>query len=111
LSLGRLEDARRKADRAVETSSSQLGFAGYAMHLIGDIATHPDQSDPKSGETYYRQALAMAEPRSMKSLSAHQGGRAGAGVPQHCDENVPRNGHEVLARTGGSRAGSVALGR
>jgi len=54
---GLLDDARRNADRAVESSSSQPGFAAYALHLIGDIATHPDQSDPKSGETYYRQAL------------------------------------------------------
>jgi len=107
LSLGRLEDARRKADRAVETSSSQLGFAGYAMHLIGDIATHPDQSDPKSGETYYRQALAMAEPRSMRSLSAHGEGRAGAGVPQHCDENVPRNGHDVLLERAEAELGQL----
>ena len=69
--LGRLDDARRNADRAVETSSSQPGFAAYALHLIGDIATHPDQSDPRSGETYYRQALALAEPRGMQPLIAH----------------------------------------
>jgi tetratricopeptide (TPR) repeat protein len=71
LLLGRLDDARRNADHAVETSSSQPGFAAYALHLIGDVVTHPDQFDPKSGETYYRQALALAEPRGMRPLVAH----------------------------------------
>jgi hypothetical protein len=63
LLLGRLDDARRKADRAVETSSSQPGFAAYALHLLGDIASHPDGSDLQTGEVYYRQTLAFAEPR------------------------------------------------
>jgi tetratricopeptide (TPR) repeat protein len=71
LLLGRLEEARRLGDRAVESSRRHPGFAAYALHLLGDIATHPDRFDAETGETYYRQALALAEPRGMRPLVAH----------------------------------------
>jgi tetratricopeptide (TPR) repeat protein len=71
LLLGRLEEARRLADRVVESSSSQLGFAAHTLNLLGDIATHPDRFDAESGEAHYRQALALAEPRGMRPLVAH----------------------------------------
>ena len=41
------------------------------MHLHGDIATHPDRFNAESGEVYYRNALALAEPRGMRPLVAH----------------------------------------
>jgi len=41
------------------------------LHLLGDIATHPDRFDPESGEAHYREALALAEPRGMRPLVAH----------------------------------------
>jgi class 3 adenylate cyclase/tetratricopeptide (TPR) repeat protein len=71
LLLGRLDDARRLGDRAVESSPGHHGFAAHAQHLLGDIATHPDQFDAERGEAHYRQALALAEPRSMRPLVAH----------------------------------------
>jgi class 3 adenylate cyclase/tetratricopeptide (TPR) repeat protein len=71
LLLGRLDEARRLGDRAVESSPSQLGFMAYALHLLGDIATHPDRFDAESGDAHYRQALALAEPRGMRPLVAH----------------------------------------
>ena len=71
LLLGRLDEARRLAEHAVESSPVQPGFAAYAMHLLGDIATHPDQFDAESGEAHYRRALAVAEPRGMRPLVAH----------------------------------------
>jgi len=71
LLLGRLDEARRLAERAIESSTSQLGFAAHALHLLGDIATHPDQFDPGAGAAHYRQALALAEPRGMRPLIAH----------------------------------------
>jgi class 3 adenylate cyclase/tetratricopeptide (TPR) repeat protein len=71
LLLGRLDEARRLGDRAVEFSPGQPGFAAHALHLLGDIATHPDRFDAESGEAYYRQALALAEPRGMRPLVAH----------------------------------------
>jgi class 3 adenylate cyclase/tetratricopeptide (TPR) repeat protein len=71
LLLGRLDEARSLGDRAVESSRSHPGFAAHALHLLGDIATHPDGFDPDRGETHYRQALALAEPRGMRPLIAH----------------------------------------
>ena len=71
LLLGRLDEARRLGDRAVEFSPRQPGFAAHALHLLGDIATHPDRFDAESGEAHYRQALALAEPRGMRPLVAH----------------------------------------
>jgi tetratricopeptide (TPR) repeat protein len=71
LLLGRLEEARRLGARAVESFSSQLGFAAHALHLLGDIATHPDRFDAERGEAHYREALALAEPRGMRPLVAH----------------------------------------
>ena len=50
---------------------SQPGFAAHALHLLGDVATHPDRFDAQSGEAHYREALALAEPRSMRPLVAH----------------------------------------
>ncbi len=41
------------------------------MHLLGDIATHPERFDAESGEAHYRNALALAEPRGMRPLVAH----------------------------------------
>jgi tetratricopeptide (TPR) repeat protein len=71
LLLGRLDEARRLGDRAVESLPSQPGPAAHALHLLGDIATHPDRFDAERGEAHYRQALALAEPRSMRPLVAH----------------------------------------
>jgi tetratricopeptide (TPR) repeat protein len=71
LLLGRMDEARRLADRAVESSTSQPGFAAHALHLLGDIACHPDGFDLQTGEVYYRRALALAEPRGMRPLVGH----------------------------------------
>jgi len=71
LRLGRLDEARRLGDRAVEFSRSHLGLAAHALHLHGDVATHPDRFDAESGEVHYRNALALAEPRGMRPLVAH----------------------------------------
>jgi tetratricopeptide (TPR) repeat protein len=71
LLLGRLDEARAQGERAVESSLFQRGFAARALHLLGDIATHPDRFDAESGESHYRRALALAEPRGMRPLVAH----------------------------------------
>jgi tetratricopeptide (TPR) repeat protein len=71
LRLGLLDEARRLADRTLEASPHHPGFAAHALHLHGDIATHPDRFDAQSGEAYYRQALALAEPRGMRPLISH----------------------------------------
>jgi class 3 adenylate cyclase len=71
LLLGRLDEARRLGNRALETSSSQPGFAAHALHLLGDIETHQDRFDAESGEAHYRKALALADPAGMRPLVAH----------------------------------------
>jgi tetratricopeptide (TPR) repeat protein len=71
LLLGRLDEAKRLADRAVESSPRHPGFAAHALHLLGDIATHPERFDAETGEANYRRALALAEPRGMRPLIAH----------------------------------------
>jgi tetratricopeptide (TPR) repeat protein len=71
LLLGQIDEARHLHDRAIEFSPHHPGFAAHALHLLGDIATHPDRFDAESGEAYYRQALALAEPRGMRPLVAH----------------------------------------
>jgi tetratricopeptide (TPR) repeat protein len=71
LLLGRLDEARRLCARAVESAPGRPGFAAHALHLLGDIATHPDRLDAESGEAHYREALALAEPRGMRPLVAH----------------------------------------
>jgi DNA-binding NtrC family response regulator/tetratricopeptide (TPR) repeat protein len=70
LLLGRLDESRTLGDRALESSKRFPGFAAHALHLLGDIATHPDRFDAESGEVPYRQALALAEPRGMRPLVA-----------------------------------------
>ena len=69
--LGRLDEARRLGERAVESSRGYQGFTAHALHLLADISTHPDRFDAESGEALYRQALALAEPRGMRPLVAH----------------------------------------
>jgi len=71
LLLGRLIEARRLGDRAIEASPRHPGFEARALHLLADVAIHPDRFDPESGEAHYRQALALAEPRGMRPLVAH----------------------------------------
>jgi tetratricopeptide (TPR) repeat protein len=71
LVLGRLDEARSFAERAIESTRGQPGYAAEVLHLLGDIATHPDRFDAARGEPYYRQALALAEPRGMRPLVAH----------------------------------------
>jgi DNA-binding SARP family transcriptional activator len=71
LLLGRLDEAQNLGDRAIESSSGQPGYAAYALHLLGDIATDPERFDAETGEAHYRKALALAEPRGMRPLIAH----------------------------------------
>jgi tetratricopeptide (TPR) repeat protein len=71
LLLGRLDEARRLGDQAVESSARQPGSTAHALHLLGDIAIHPDRLDAENAEAYYGKALALAEPRRMRPLVAH----------------------------------------
>jgi class 3 adenylate cyclase/tetratricopeptide (TPR) repeat protein len=71
LRLDRLNDARSLAGCVVESLPGHQGFVAHALHLLGDIASHPDRFDASTAETEYRRALALAEPRGMRPLVAH----------------------------------------
>ena len=70
LLLGRLDEAQELGERALSTSQRQPGFAAYALHLLGDVATHSDRFDPQTGETQFRLALALAQKHAMRPLVA-----------------------------------------
>jgi class 3 adenylate cyclase/tetratricopeptide (TPR) repeat protein len=71
LLLGRLDEARRLGDRAVESSLRQPGLAAHALRLLGEIASHPDQFDPETGTARFREAMTLAELHGMRPLIAH----------------------------------------
>jgi predicted ATPase/class 3 adenylate cyclase len=73
LLLGRLDEARRLGERALVYSPSHPGFAAHALHLLGDVAAHPERFDAErdEAEAHYRKALALAEACGMRPLVAH----------------------------------------
>jgi class 3 adenylate cyclase/tetratricopeptide (TPR) repeat protein len=71
LLLGRLDEARSLGHRAVESSQRHPAFTANALHLLGDVMTHPDQLDAENGAGHYRQALALAELHGIRPLIAH----------------------------------------
>jgi len=73
LLLDRLDEARVLAHRSIETSQRQPGFSAHALHLLGDIASHPDRfdGDGESGAAHYREALGLAQQHGMRPLIAH----------------------------------------
>jgi tetratricopeptide (TPR) repeat protein len=71
LLLGRLDKARHLGDCSVVSSQHQPGFRAHALHLLADLAAHPDQFDAESGVAHYQQALALAQSHGMRPLVAH----------------------------------------
>jgi tetratricopeptide (TPR) repeat protein len=71
LLLGRLDEARGTGERVVESSPRLPGIVAHALHLLAEVAMHPDRFDPERGEAHYRRTLALAEPRAMRPLVAH----------------------------------------
>jgi class 3 adenylate cyclase/tetratricopeptide (TPR) repeat protein len=81
LLLGRLDDAQRLADLALENSPSHPGYAAHALRLLGDLAAHSDRFDADQSEAHYCKSLALAEARVMGPLVAHC--RSGLGKLYH----------------------------
>jgi tetratricopeptide (TPR) repeat protein len=71
LLLGRLDEARSLGDHVLELSARHPGYEAHALHLLGDIVTHPDRFDAEGGEAHYRQALVLAAELGMRPLVAH----------------------------------------
>jgi tetratricopeptide (TPR) repeat protein len=71
LLLGRFDEALSLGSRSVESSQRHPGFRAHALHLLGDIMTHPDRFDADSGTARYGEAMAIAQARGMRPLVAH----------------------------------------
>jgi tetratricopeptide (TPR) repeat protein len=70
---GRIADAARLAERAVELSRQhkERGHEAWALKLLGDIAVREDRRDPARAEANYHAALALGIELGMKPLGAH----------------------------------------
>jgi tetratricopeptide (TPR) repeat protein len=73
LIVGRTTEARQFAQQALEAVQHHADRRThpYTLHLLGDIATHPDEFDAEKGEQYYAKALMLAKERKMRPLAAH----------------------------------------
>jgi tetratricopeptide (TPR) repeat protein len=70
---GRLEEAHALAERALTLTRAhqERGHQAYALRLLGDIAARRDLPESVQAESYYRQAITLAEELGMRPLVAH----------------------------------------
>jgi class 3 adenylate cyclase/tetratricopeptide (TPR) repeat protein len=70
---GRLEEAHTLTEQSLvfAREHEERGNEAYALHLIGDIAMHRNPPDIKQAETFYQQALTLANELGMRPLQAH----------------------------------------
>jgi tetratricopeptide (TPR) repeat protein len=73
LLAGRTQEATGQAGRALALARDHMERTSeaYALRLLGEIATYPDRPEGEQAESYYRQALALAEELGMRPLVAH----------------------------------------
>jgi tetratricopeptide (TPR) repeat protein len=71
--VGRIEEARQHAARALEISQAQQerGYEAYALRLLGEITAHGDLPAVEPADQYYRQACTLADELGMRPLMAH----------------------------------------
>jgi tetratricopeptide (TPR) repeat protein len=71
--VGRPHNARDIAERVLAAAHDRDERANEAwtLRLLGEIAASTDPPDAEQAETYYRQALALAETFGMRPLMAH----------------------------------------
>ena len=119
LLAGRLDEARQHAYQALDLARQQKAreIEANALFALAEVHTHASPADVQQAETAYRDALALAEPRGMRpphrplqtrprqALAAHGPARAGAGASHHRNDDVPRDGDDVLAGAGRGRGG------
>jgi tetratricopeptide (TPR) repeat protein len=66
------EAAARALDAlALSRQREERGCETAALRLLGEIAAHADPPEVEQAESYYRQALALAEALGMRPLVAH----------------------------------------
>jgi tetratricopeptide (TPR) repeat protein len=70
---GHLAEAHTLAVQALALARehSERGTEAWTLRLLGDIAMHRDPPEAESAETYYQQALALANELGMRPLQAH----------------------------------------
>jgi tetratricopeptide (TPR) repeat protein len=73
LRADRLDDAGTQAQHALEFSRAhqERGYEAYALRLLGEIAAQRTPPEAELAETFYCQALALAEELGMRPLQAH----------------------------------------
>ena len=67
------EEAFTSAMRALAMARErgERGYEAYALHLLAEVASHPERSDLEAAETHYRDAWALANELGMRPLVAH----------------------------------------
>jgi tetratricopeptide (TPR) repeat protein len=70
---GRIKDATDLALRALQLSRDrkERGHEAWVLRLLGEIAAHSDVQAIEQADTFYRQALTLAEELGMRPLQAH----------------------------------------
>ncbi len=73
LLAGRVDEALAAAERglALARKRDERGHEAYALRLLGEIAAHPDMSEPETGQQHYEKARVLAETLGMRPLAAH----------------------------------------
>ena len=116
LMAGRFDEAHAQAERALALARAhqERGNEAYALRLLGEIHARRDPAEGDEAEHVYRQAMALATELEMRPLVAHchlglgqlyrkTGKRQEA--EHHLDhrrDDVPRDGHAILAGVGGA---------
>jgi tetratricopeptide (TPR) repeat protein len=70
---GRYEEAWQHVRQALDLARQlkERGNEALALHQLGVVLAHADPPDVAQAETYYQQALALAEELGMRPLVAH----------------------------------------
>jgi tetratricopeptide (TPR) repeat protein len=73
LLAGRLEDARQRAEQAIDLARQyqQRGNQAWALWLLGESMARQVSPEGEPAVGHYRQALALAEELGMRPLQAH----------------------------------------
>jgi tetratricopeptide (TPR) repeat protein len=73
LLANRPEEAQALAEQALTLARAhqERGHQAYALRLLGDIAARREPLECTQAESFYRQALALAEELGMRPLQAH----------------------------------------
>jgi tetratricopeptide (TPR) repeat protein len=73
LVVGRVDGAMRHAQHALELCQAHRyrGHEALALRLLGQIAAKREPPEDEQAESFYRQALALAEELGMRPLVAH----------------------------------------